>query len=82
MGLTMVEKLSSARTMSEASLATSVPAMPMATPMSASFSAGASFTPSPVMAATCTSTPHGFKNQLARRFILHQIHKCHMKAFS
>ena len=28
----MVEKLSSARTMSEASLATSVPAMPMATP--------------------------------------------------
>ena len=38
--LTMVEKLSSARTMSEASLATSVPAMPMATPMSASFSAG------------------------------------------
>ena len=54
--LTMVEKLSSARTMSEASLATSVPAMPMATPMSASFSAGASFTPSPVMAATCTIT--------------------------
>jgi hypothetical protein len=30
---------------------TSVPVMPMAMPMSASLSAGASFTPSPVMAA-------------------------------
>mmetsp|Transcript_20295 Transcript_20295/g.44335 ORF Transcript_20295/g.44335 Transcript_20295/m.44335 type:complete len:288 (+) Transcript_20295:1963-2826(+) len=49
---TMVEKLSSASTMSLASLATSVPEMPMATPMSASFRAGASFTPSPVIAAT------------------------------
>mmetsp|Transcript_5219 Transcript_5219/g.14766 ORF Transcript_5219/g.14766 Transcript_5219/m.14766 type:complete len:217 (-) Transcript_5219:1954-2604(-) len=36
--------------MSAASLATSVPRMPMAMPTSASFSAGASFTPSPVMA--------------------------------
>lgn len=33
----------------EASLATSVPPMPMATPMSACFRAGASFTPSPVL---------------------------------
>jgi len=48
--LTIVEKLSSARTMSLASLATSVPVIPMATPMSASFRAGASFTPSPVIA--------------------------------
>mmetsp|Transcript_26689 Transcript_26689/g.62444 ORF Transcript_26689/g.62444 Transcript_26689/m.62444 type:complete len:205 (+) Transcript_26689:112-726(+) len=48
---TMLVKLSSARTMSEASLATSVPAMPMAMPMSACFKAGASLTPSPVMAA-------------------------------
>lgn len=48
----MVEKLSSASTMSAASLATSVPVMPMAMPMSASFRAGASLTPSPVMAAT------------------------------
>lgn len=31
---------------------TSVPVMPMAMPMSASFRAGASFTPSPVMATT------------------------------
>lgn len=45
---TMVEKLSSARTMSLASLATSVPEMPIATPMSARRSAGASLTPSPV----------------------------------
>ena len=47
---TIVAKLSSARIMSAASLATSVPAMPIATPMSAAFSAGASFTPSPVIA--------------------------------
>mmetsp|Transcript_18815 Transcript_18815/g.49881 ORF Transcript_18815/g.49881 Transcript_18815/m.49881 type:complete len:258 (-) Transcript_18815:1472-2245(-) len=52
---TMLEKLSSARTMSAASLATSVPAMPMAMPMSACFRAGASFTPSPVMAAISPS---------------------------
>mmetsp|Transcript_16293 Transcript_16293/g.46273 ORF Transcript_16293/g.46273 Transcript_16293/m.46273 type:complete len:363 (-) Transcript_16293:1209-2297(-) len=49
---TMVEKLSSARTKSEASLATSVPVMPMAMPMSAILRAGASLTPSPVMATT------------------------------
>jgi len=46
----MVAKLSSAMTISEASLVTSVPVFPIATPMSAAFSAGASFTPSPVMA--------------------------------
>mmetsp|Transcript_7163 Transcript_7163/g.10745 ORF Transcript_7163/g.10745 Transcript_7163/m.10745 type:complete len:285 (-) Transcript_7163:1209-2063(-) len=48
--LTMVAKLSSARIMSAASLATSVPVMPMATPMAACCRAGASLTPSPVMA--------------------------------
>ena len=48
--LTMVAKLSSARTIDAASLETSVPVMPIATPISACFSAGASFTPSPVMA--------------------------------
>ncbi len=53
MAATMVAKLSSARTISEASLVTSVPVMPMATPMSALLSAGASFTPSPVMATMC-----------------------------
>ncbi len=47
---TIVAKSSSRRIMSDASLETSVPVMPMATPMSARFSAGASFTPSPVIA--------------------------------
>ena len=45
-------KLSSVRIITAASLETSVPVMPMATPMSAVFRAGASFTPSPVMATT------------------------------
>ena len=49
---TMVAKLSSVSVMSAAPLATSVPVMPMAQPMSAALSAGASFTPSPVMATT------------------------------
>ncbi len=44
--------MSSVTTMSETSLVTSVPVMPMATPMSASLTAGASLTPSPVMATT------------------------------
>jgi hypothetical protein len=48
----MVAKLSSASTMVAASWLTSVPVMPMATPMSAAFRAGASLTPSPVMATT------------------------------
>ncbi|KAJ0060633.1 hypothetical protein NL108_016611 [Boleophthalmus pectinirostris] len=46
----MEEKLSSARTISEADLATAVPE-PMAMPISAFFRAGASFTPSPVWSA-------------------------------
>ncbi len=49
---TIDAKLSSDSTMSAASFETSVPVMPIATPMSAFFSAGASFTPSPVMATT------------------------------
>ena len=52
---TMVAKLSSTRIMSDASLATSVPVIPIATPMSAALRAGASLTPSPVMATTCPS---------------------------
>ena len=47
--LMIVAKLSSDRIMSAASLDTSVPVIPIATPMSAFFNAGASFTPSPVM---------------------------------
>ena len=50
---TMVAKLSSASTMVAASLVTCVPVMPMATPMSAARSAGASLTPSPVMDTVC-----------------------------
>ena len=45
----MVAKLSSVNVMSAAPLATSVP-LPIAQPMSAAFSAGASLTPSPVIA--------------------------------
>ena len=45
----MVAKLSSVSTMSAAPLATSVPVMPMATPMSAALREGASLTPSPVI---------------------------------
>lgn len=52
---TMVAKLSSASTMSAASLETSVPLMPMAMPMDAWRSAGASLTPSPVIAVTSPS---------------------------
>ena len=52
----MVEKLSSTKIISDASFATSVPAIPMEIPMSASFKAGASFTPSPVMATMCPSS--------------------------
>ncbi len=53
---TIDAKLSSIRIMSAASLATSVPTIPIATPMSAFFRAGASFTPSPVTATTCPSS--------------------------
>src|SRR2546423_1205383 len=48
----MVEKASSSSTILLASLATSVPAMPIARPTSAFFSDGASLVPSPVMATT------------------------------
>ncbi len=51
---TMLEKSSSVITRSAASRATSVPLRPMATPMLAARSAGASFTPSPV---TATNSP-------------------------
>lgn len=48
----ILTKLSSANTVSAASRATSVPLTPMATPTSATLRAGASLTPSPVMATT------------------------------
>jgi hypothetical protein len=48
--LTIVAKLSSVRIIAAASFETSVPVIPIAMPMSARLSAGASFTPSPVIA--------------------------------
>ena len=51
----MVAKLSSVRIMSAASFVTSVPVIPIATPISARLSAGASLTPSPVIATTLPS---------------------------
>lgn len=50
MACRIVEKSSSVRIISAASLATSVPLMPIDMPMSALFNAGASLTPSPVIA--------------------------------
>ena len=52
MAVTMETKLSSRRMIPEAYLATSVPAIPMANPISAFLRAGASFVPSPVIATT------------------------------
>ena len=50
--LTIELKLSSSKTISQDSLATQVPAIPIANPTSAFFKAGASFVPSPVTATT------------------------------
>jgi len=55
MAVMMEEKLSSRRIIPEASLATYVPAIPIANPISAFFKAGASFVPSPVIATTWSS---------------------------
>lgn len=52
---TILLKLSSRSMMSAASFAISVPAIPIANPMSAFFSAGASLVPSPVTATTWPS---------------------------
>ena len=56
--LTIVAKLSSVSTIAAASFATSLPVIPMATPISACFSAGASFTPSPVIATIFPRSCH------------------------
>ncbi|KAF3857444.1 hypothetical protein F7725_009303 [Dissostichus mawsoni] len=58
--VTMEAKLSSSRIMSAACLETSDPEMPIATPMSAFFRAGESFTPSPV---TATMAPCGQRGE-------------------
>ena len=51
--LMIVAKLSSCKIIEAASLETSVPVIPIATPMSAFLSAGASLTPSPVIETMC-----------------------------
>ncbi len=58
-------KLSSSRTREEASRATSVPLLPMAMPISADLRAGASLTPSPVIA---TTSPSAFRASTIRSF--------------
>ena len=55
MAVTIEAKLSSKRMIPEAYLATSVPAIPIAKPISAFFKAGASLVPSPVIATTLSS---------------------------
>lgn len=52
MAVTIELKLSSNKMMPDAYLATYVPVIPMAKPISALFKAGASFVPSPVIATT------------------------------
>ena len=63
--VTMDPKSSSSSTMLAASRATSVPRPPIATPISAAFSEGASFTPSPVIA---TTAPVDFRALTMRSF--------------
>ena len=58
--VTIVAKLSSARTISATFFVTSVPVMPMPIPMSALFIDGASLTPSPVMAVIMPLSLHAF----------------------
>jgi hypothetical protein len=53
--VTILVKLSSSKIMPAAYLATSVPAIPIANPISAFFKAGASFVPSPVIATTSSN---------------------------
>lgn len=65
--LTMEEKLSSMSTISEASLATSVPVTPMEKPTCASFSAGPSLVPSPVTATTSCCREYGGKGRVCAR---------------
>jgi hypothetical protein len=52
MAVTIELKLSSSKIIPDAYLATYVPAMPIANPISAFFKAGASLVPSPVIATT------------------------------
>mmetsp|Transcript_2365 Transcript_2365/g.3783 ORF Transcript_2365/g.3783 Transcript_2365/m.3783 type:complete len:208 (-) Transcript_2365:278-901(-) len=68
--------------MSAASLATSVPVMPMATPMAACCSAGASLTPSPVMAGTSSSLASIFTNFCLSAGSVRQNSRLPVRSFS
>ena len=60
-----------------ASLATSVPAIPIANPTSAFFNAGASFVPSPVTATTCPLSINPVTNAyLSSGLLLANTSKC------
>ena len=76
----MVAKLSSTRIISAASLATSVPPLPIEMPMSASLRAGASLTPSPLktdqsqLKTTREHSRHGYDLASA----LESFYYCHL----
>ena len=76
----MEAKLSSRRIMSAACLETSDPAMPMATPMSAFFRAGESFTPSPVT-ATIAPCGSGSRKVQEKRWERHFVWLCLQRNF-
>ena len=59
----MVAKLSSVKIISDEFFATSVPVIPIDTPISACFKAGASLTPSPVIEVIC---PLAFRAETIR----------------
>ncbi|MCY1525710.1 hypothetical protein D9M68_606990 [compost metagenome] len=75
----MVAKLSSASTICAASLAASVPLIPMAMPMSARLRAGESLTPSPVMA---TRSPMACKRSTRRSLWLGLVRANTLVSFS
>mmetsp|Transcript_47982 Transcript_47982/g.108934 ORF Transcript_47982/g.108934 Transcript_47982/m.108934 type:complete len:249 (-) Transcript_47982:1724-2470(-) len=81
--LTIEEKLSSMMMMSEASLATSVPEMPIAKPTSAARSAGPSLVPSPVTPTTspspsCLAASHSSRwpGRTRSRWVAHDLPGC------
>ena len=82
----MVAKLSSVRIITAAPLETSVPVMPIATPMSAFLSAGASLTPSPVIATMfsfcCSSATRRILSSGATRATTPMLSRCFVNSSS
>ena len=77
MAATIWAKLSCSSTSAAASRATSVPRSPMAMPTCAALSAGASFTPSPVMATTAPSS----RSSRTRRSLCAGLRRAHMSTW-